>query len=319
MKLSIRVFDYFFVLRPTLFFAVWTVSLAGYWAQLRFGHTPSGATSQTVIIGSYDLTYVVALALFTLIMGGVFLLNQVKDVESDRLNNKLYLVANGDVSKRAAFIESTILVVIPIGLSLWLRPILGLAMLLTFLVTGWIYSFRPFNWKDRPFCGLAANMFGYFLVFSTGWLIKGDLQSGLFLHALPYVLGITGVYFFTTVPDMEGDRQANKITVAVRFGLRPTVYCGLAFEISAILMNVVMRDIVILISTILSLPFFINTARKMSVAEVLRTNKFGTLFLSLAICIRFPGYFVLILLIFFASKWYYKKRFGITYPSFKSA
>ena len=319
MRLSISIFDYFFVLRPTLFFAVWTVSLAGFWAQRRFAQIPKVTLSKTFVIGSYDLTYVLALALFTLVMGGVFLLNQIRDVDSDRFNKKLFLVANGDVSQRTAYIESIILVTIPLGLSFWLRPILGLTMLLTFVVTGWIYSLPPFEWKDRPLCGLVGNIMGYFLVFCTGWLINGNLELNLIIHALPYVLGITAVYFFTTVPDMEGDRLANKITFTVKYGVRNTIIIGLVFDIAAVLISVIVQDIVAILATGLSLPFFILTARSMSVEGVLRTNKFGTLFLSLIICFKFPGYFLLILLIFFASKWYYKKRFGINYPSFKSA
>ena len=319
MKFSIRLLDYFFVLRPTLFFAVWTVSLAGLWAQNRFAEFEHSAPTRLLMIGSYDVTYVLWIALFTLIMGGVFILNQVHDFESDHLNNKLFLIANGEISRQAANIESVIIIAIPLAIAFWLRPIVGVSMLLTFVVTGWIYSIRPFRWKNRPILGLFTNMTGYLLVFSTGWLIYGIPEKNLWLHSLPYILGITAVYFFTTIPDINGDKKTNKITVAVQYGANKTIWFGFLCNVAAVITSALLKDFVIFIPTVLAMPFFIYSVFKKSNEQVLRTNKYGTLFLSIVICVRYPIYFLIIFFIFFFSKWYYKIRFGINYPSFKSS
>ena len=66
------------------------------------------------------------------------------------------------------------------------------------------------------------------------------------------------------------------------------------------------------------LPFFLIAARSCEEADVLRTAKVATLFLSLAICLRYPGYLVLILLVYFFSRWYYRIRFDLNYPNLRT-
>jgi len=313
----VKKLDYFFVLRPTLFFPVWTISLSGYWAQQRFAGDPL-VFAPMIELGAFDLTYMFIIGLFTMIMGGVFLLNQLADVETDRLNNKLYLVANGDVSKSQALIETSLLFIVPLLPLIKDRPDLVIIMVFALLVTGWFYSCRPLVLKDRPISGALANLLGGIIIFALGWKIKGFMSLDVVKYATPYVLGVLAVYFFTTIPDLKGDLASGKMTVAAKFGPRPAMWAGLVADVLAIGFAVWTRDWVVLLPTLAVLPFFIHAVHKNSVTEVLRTNKFATLFLSLIVCLRFPIYLVLITMLFFFSKWYYKKRFNIVYPSFRT-
>jgi 4-hydroxybenzoate polyprenyltransferase len=310
-----RLLDYFFVLRPTLFFPVWTLVLAGYWAHCRFVDGEPFALSSIAEVNPFLF---LAVALFTLILGGVFLINQVKDVESDRLNNKLYLIANGDISERAAVVETVLITVIPIAVISLIRTDLAIAMAVAFIVLGWLYSCSPFYLKNRPIGGLVTNAMGGYIVFFFGWMIAGRYSYDMVFYATPYALGLVAVFFYTTIPDVSGDRAAAKITVAVKYGNRPVLIAGLITDLLAIAAAVWTRDIVILLSTVLALPFFINAVHRKTVTQVLRTSKYATLFLSLIVCLRFPIYFLLILIVFFVSKWYYKSRFALNYPSFRT-
>ncbi len=313
----VKKLDYFFVLRPTLFFPVWTISLSGYWAQQRFDGHPL-VLKPMIELGPIDLTYMFIIGLFTLIMGGVFLLNQLADVETDRLNNKLYLVANGDVSKSQARIETSLLFTIPLLPLIKNRPDLVVVMVMALFITGWCYSCRPLVLKNRPIGGALANLLGGIIIFALGWKIKGTMSLEVLKYATPYVLGVLAVYFFTTIPDLKGDLASGKMTVASKFGVRPAMWAGLAADIFAIGSAVWTRDWVVLLPTLAVLPFFIQAVRKNSVAEVLRTNKLATLFLSLIVCLRFPVYLAFIIALYFFSKWYYRKRFNIVYPSFRT-
>lgn len=316
-KKYLKIFDYFFVLRPTLFYPVWTVALAGYWAWLRLGNQP--ITSDFILrVGSYDATYIFILSLLTLVMGASFLINQIEDAETDRLNNKLYLIANDEISIKQAYVETFILVALPLMVLWWVRQDLLLVTTLAFIITGLLYSCKPFLMKNRPIGGLSANILGYYIIFSIGWMIKGQAHVDMLLYATPYVFGILAVYFFTTIPDIAGDKAVNKITVAVKYGSYPIIIAGMVSNIVAIFLSGLTKDPVIFISSLAVLPFFIHTAITKSVAAVLRTNKFATLVLSLVISYRFPGYLVLIIIVFFFTRWYYKVRFNIVYPSFKS-
>lgn len=312
-----KIFDYFFVLRPTLFYPVWTVALAGYWAWLRLGNQP--ITSDFIFrFGSYDATYIFILSLLTLVMGASFLINQIEDAETDRLNNKLYLIANDEISLKQAYVETLLLVALPLTVLWWVRRDLLFITTLAFIVTGLLYSCKPFLMKNRPIGGLIANILGYYIIFSIGWMIMGRASIDMLLYATPYVFGILAVYFFTTIPDIEGDKAVNKITVAVKYGPNPIIVAGMVSNIIAIFLSTLTKDPVIFISSLAVLPFFIHTALNKSVAAVLRTNKFATLVLSLVISYRFPGYLVLIVIVFFFTRWYYRARFNIVYPSFKS-
>lgn len=300
-----------------MFFPVWTLSLAGLWAQSRFGSYNS-ITDRLVRFEYINLNNFLFLALFTMLMGAVFLINQIEDVESDKLNNKLFLIANGDISIRKAYIETVLLIVIPIIIMIWKRSDLALLMAISFIIMGWMYSCRPIVLKDKPIGGILPNFFGGYIIFIYGWMIKGDSGMEMIYYATPYVLGLIAVYFLTTVPDIEGDKGANKITVAVKYGANRVIMAGLIVDILAIIAGLFTRDIIILIPTILILPFFIQSAITKSNRIVLKTNKFAALFLSLIICFHYPLYLVLLVFLYFFSKWYYRNRFNITYPSLRT-
>ena len=94
---------------------------------------------------------------------------------------------------------------------------------------------------------------------------------------------------------------------------------GVGLNIAAMISGFLATDWVVLVPTVLVLPFFVYTAIKKENAQILRTNKFAALFLSLVICVRFPLYLVLITFLFFFSKYYYRVRFNMNYPSFRSS
>jgi 1,4-dihydroxy-2-naphthoate octaprenyltransferase len=312
-KKFVKPFDYFFVLRPTLFFPVWTIALAGLWSQDRFGNSIQHLSYS---LHKADFTVIIYLGLYTLLMGGAFLLNQLEDVETDRLNKKLFLIADGEIKGKNAIMETIFITLFPIIFFLFSRADLAILFMISFLVMGWMYSSRPLVLKDRPIGGIIANMLGGYIVFSFGWMIFGSYSVQMLLNATPYVLGMLAVYFFTTLPDRDGDGQTNKVTIAVKYNMKFVLYGAVLLDISSIIAGIVIRDWVVLFPTTLILPFFLYSAFKKSNAEVLRTNKFAALFLSLTICVRFPFYLLIITGLFFFSRWYYKARFNMNYPSF---
>jgi 4-hydroxybenzoate polyprenyltransferase len=317
VKDFLRGLDYFFVLRPTLFYPVWTVALAGFWSHERLligipwfsVYWPRRAFS-----GAGEIE----LGLFTLVMGASFLLNQITDVESDRLNDKLYLVAGGSVTPRQAWLETLVLLAFGLGGLWWRSEGLALTALAAFAVTGWAYSCAPLDCKNRPWAGLAANLAGALLIFMFGWMMAGPFSPEMFRAALPYVLGIGAVYLLTTIPDRPGDAAAAKITLAVHWG-EARVFQAAAFTAGlAVLAAALTGEGVALTATLLVLPFFITSLRQGSVASALRTNKFATLFLSLAVCWRVPWYLLMMTAVFYFSKWYYQNRFQVHYPSLRT-
>lgn len=318
MKRLLKLFDYLFVLRPVLFLPVWTVFLAGFFVQQDFGLAGTNADAAIHPPTAADTGFVWVALGITLLMGAAFILNQIQDRETDHENRKLFLIAHGHLTPKAAFIEAVILILASLVLGFLFSPLVGGLFFVILLVTGLLYSFRPFSWKDRPIWGLVANMLGTVLIFATGWLIDGGLNATLLKHALPYALAVGAVYLYTTLPDVEGDRSSNKVTFGVRYGFKVTVYAGVLLVVAAAAVGLALRDEVIFYPAFFSLPFYLWAAFKMEMDDVVRAVKYPILLLSLTVCVKWPEYFFVLVGIYAISKIYYKFRFGLNYPSLSS-
>ena len=314
MKPSVKLFDYLFVLRPTLLFPVWTVFLGGYSAQLRFGF--GSELIKVNFLLTYD--YIVVGFLLTLCMGATFIINQLSDTQSDRYNNKLFLIANGEIQRNTAILETLLLAGPVILIGFILKFPIGIALLCCFIIAGILYSCKPFLCKDRPLAGFFCNGAGALVVFITGWLVKGVVETAMWLHALPFIFALWSLYFFTTLPDITGDKKSGKITVGVKYGVKNCITFALLFNLFTIGSAFLVKDFVIFIPALATLPFFIVAVLRGKITDSVRTTKIGLLFVSLAYCYKFPGFLILLLFVFFSCKWYYKNRFGLVYPNFET-
>jgi hypothetical protein len=77
-----------------------------------------------------------------------------------------------------------------------------------------------------------------------------------------------------------------------------------------------LEDWVIFFPALIAAPFFILAAAKQRLSEVSRAIKLPIVFLALAICLHVWQYFLLLAFVFYFSKWYYRRRFGLNYPNF---
>ena len=76
----IRLSDYLFVMRPALLVPVWTLYLRG--AAARSEHVPAATDPATIVV----------LIMHLLLFGGVYVLNQVYDLDTDRVNDKGHIL-----------------------------------------------------------------------------------------------------------------------------------------------------------------------------------------------------------------------------------
>ncbi len=312
MNERLKFLDYFFVLRPTLFFPVWTVFLAGLHANAVFAPRPTLLAEANLPV---QYRILVAL-LLSLLMGAIFIFNQIADIETDRQNNKLFFIANGIIRKSVAAAEGIVLTVVAIVGAFFHSYPLGAMFVTIFLICGVIYSFKPFSWKDRPILGIVANFGGGWSVAACGWIAAGATSWSFALHAVPYALGLVAVYLLTTLPDIDGDRAAGKITFGVQFGYRVTIYWALIFELATVVMSFWLKDYLLLVPAALAAPLFIVALIRQNLTAVLHAVKFTVLLASLAVCVKYPGYFLVIVVTFYFSKWYYRRRFNLEYPRF---
>jgi 1,4-dihydroxy-2-naphthoate octaprenyltransferase len=170
--------------------------------------------------------------------------------------------------------------------------------------------------KDRPWGSLLANGLMGWLAFSIGWVSNNSIGFQLIIDSLPYLCFNTALYLFTTLPDRDGDKISGKKTLAVLFNIKNIIYLAFLLYLVGLFVSIWSIDRQALIFYILTLPLFIKTLVGQGVEDTIRATKYGILFFSISICLRWPAYFLMMVTGFFGTKWYFKRRFNFDYPNF---
>ena len=107
--------------------------------------------------GGIAHSQLLALTALSLLTAGAYFLNQVHDVESDRINRKLGFLQRGMLTRkgmmRAYHVTSLSALALSATVSLYLFT------LMVFLyVAGYAYSAPPFRLKDRPVSGYRCEV-----------------------------------------------------------------------------------------------------------------------------------------------------------------
>lgn len=311
IKVILRLLDYVFILRPTLFLGAWTVFLAGVYSVQRI----KGNYQFFELNGLTDKVWLNLLA-FTCIVGGAFILNQIKDREIDKRNEKLFLLADGFISLKSAIIETILVMGAGLGIAFGLFGVQnGLMLGFLAILWGYLYNYEPFIWKDKPLLGLLTNVLGGAAMFSAGWTLFGDLTWQTVILACPYLAGFGAVTVLTMIPDETGDALYDKETFIVKYGLKPTIYSATVLIVVAGVWGSYNADPLIAFAAFLALPWYLYASFKPGVETSLGAIRFSALFLGLAICAKYPMYLILLAFTFFVSRFYYKRRFGLNYPA----
>jgi homogentisate phytyltransferase/homogentisate geranylgeranyltransferase len=156
-------------------------------------------------------------------------LNQLEDVEIDRINKPYLPIASGEFSRR----QGQVIVAITGILALLIAGLMGkilLAMVTISLAIGTAYSLPPFRLKRFPvwaaFCiftvrGTVVNL-GLFLHFSSLWQYNQFIPAEIWALTLFIVAFTLAIAISKDIPDVEGDRQYNIATFTIQLGTQTT-------------------------------------------------------------------------------------------------
>ena len=300
--------DFVFLTRPMLMVAGWVFMIMGYFWGKRL---PLLGFSVPL-----DARFWIAFASYSLEMGVVYIINQIRDIESDRANRKLFILPEGLISVRSAWWWAGILFVISAGLAVLAGWEFFVVWALSGLI-GFLYSGPP-NLKAMPIPNIIMNMLGYGSVaFAAGWVVAGPLRLDFVIHTLPYIFGCGAVTAGTIIPDIPGDARAGERTIGVRYGARWTAWFAFTCDIMALATGLLARDWIISAAALLSAPLFLVAAVKVSDFVVKFAYRVASFILALFVGIRFPVFALLSMLVWAGARAYYWLRFGIRdYPSF---
>jgi 4-hydroxybenzoate polyprenyltransferase len=304
--------DYFFVLRPMLFFPGWSTLLAGFLIPYK-----TDLYVSISIINQIDyLNLIILIASFGMIMGSTFVLNQLADKESDKINSKLFLISNNYISNKNAITEVILLIIISLVIGYFINFQIFIFYILFIVLTGYLYNFSPFEFKNKPWESLIANALMGWLAFAIGWSLHSRLNSSLVIDSLPYLFFNVALYLFTTLPDINGDKEIDKKTFAVKYGHKSVILSAFFIFGIGIMISIFLFDVQAMIFYLLSLPFFVLTIVTFKISHTILTTKFAILFFALSICLKIPYYFLLMVLGFYSTKYYFRFRFNLDYPNF---
>jgi 4-hydroxybenzoate polyprenyltransferase len=313
--------DIFFLLRVPLLVPVWTVLLLG-WVT---GRPSGGPLSLALGTDIYHLWLV--MGGFSLVVASIYVVNQIADIDSDRINHKLFLLPQGIVGVGAAWVVAGICACAGIALAVHL----GLAFVALFaasLLLGVFYNLPPARLKDCAWGGVIANSLGHgMLTYLVGWcaarggaaLDSGALWAGL-LSSLAPACANGAVFLATTIPDAGGDRATDKRTFSVRYGEGATARVAAVFCAAALLLSWTMQynAWVMAVPSALSMVLFVRLALRPERQIAFSTFRMPVALLSIAVAVMVPWYAVMVGVVFLGSRYYYRLRFGIEYPTLKS-
>ena len=313
INLRIHPLDIFFLLRPPMLIPVWTFFLAGYWRSKDLSiDSIIPFIKETILLGSH---FWLSFVSYSLLLGAVYIVNQIVDRESDRLNNKLFLIPLGIISVKLAYTISGILVIVAFSIVIT-YGLIFLSFIFLSLVLGLLYSVSPFRFKGRPIIDIFSNAIGYgVLAFGIGWLTTSIFSWKLFLYAVPYFFATASIFSISTILDIEGDREDGAITSAVRFGKKNILRISIITLLLSFIFALILKDILIITTSLVSLPLILFVFVKKKDRFLTVYMRGGSYILIVLVSILFPWFFILLIFLYLISKFYYKFRFGIDYPS----
>ncbi|MEO0298510.1 MAG: UbiA family prenyltransferase [candidate division WOR-3 bacterium] len=306
MKKKTLFIDYIFLLRPTIQVALWTFYFIGVY----LGYREEGNIKFFNFVFNFR-TYYILLA-YSLLMGGVYILNQITDIETDRMNKKLFILPERIISVKNAY--TTFIFVVLIGFFMIFfnfkiqKTILNL-FIISFIM-GYLYSAKPFYFKSRPFLDLFSNVFGYALIASMiGYLSVKNSFPQLIIF-IPYMFSMAAIFINTTILDYEGDRKVGLKTTGILLGIKTSLFVSTFFMILALVSGIYNKDTLAIVTTSYSLIFFIISLFFRNEKYVKWSVMFTSPFVSFILGLIFPYFLLLCAFTLFLSLIYYKKRFN---------
>ena len=303
--------DYLFILRPTLFFPIWIMTLAGY-----SGFYVFNGEKQWLSF-AFDWNTALNFLLITLISGGIFILNQLQDIETDKDNKKLFLISESFVQQKKAQALAFVIIFISLIIFLFENIYLFIINGLYVLFCGYLYNYKPFCWKDLPLLGVFINIVGGLFLYLGGWIMAGYGQWKAFIYIIPYLCAWGTVMLLTTIPDVKGDSLHDKITFAVRYGRNATIWSATIWVLIGLTVGILNNDYLVIWSISLSLPLYVVMLFKATNVWIFTCIRYPMLFIALLLCVEFPLFFIVLLGNYYFSKFYYISRFELDYPTFK--
>jgi len=315
MRLIVRGIDILFLARPIVIIPVWGFSVFGYWCGLSAGRdfTVTLLWSREAFLHFYEM------ALFSLAVGAVYVLNQIADYEVDARNEGFPLLVKSGIARTTAYGYAGFLGCISIGIPLAALNYSLAIFSFCAILLGVIYSFKPVYLSGRIGGDFLTNATGYGIIaFAVGWhfVPERSMLSMLFIKAAaPYFFLMCGGSIGSTLPDVGADSELGKRTTAVVLGISRAHYLATLFVVAGAAAALINRDFIALIMALCALIIDVLYAVIRTKRLMEATYKVGGGIAMLLAGILYPVFIPCALFIFILTWLYFRVRHKISYPS----
>lgn len=301
-RIIFAIADRFFLLRPLVLVPAVTFFLLGYRDAREGAEAGQGP-------------FLLAAVCYALLMGSVYVVNQIADIESDKANEKLFVLHQGMVSSGEAIALAVVLSVVSMAVALTIGGRTALYFGLSLLL-GLAYSVPPVALKRRFPFDLLANALGYgVLAYASGWSVVEGSGHPEVMRAVPFALCVGGVFVLTALADREGDESSGFKSTGVV--LTPIQCAILALFLVALALPVALlvRNQIAAAGSIVSLPLFAYAALRVGPRAVKIAYRCGSAIFVLIVGLLHPVFLVVVLVVLGLARLYYSRRFALNYPS----
>ncbi len=299
--------DFVFLLRPAVMVPLWLFLVHG--ARLASGG--ESLWSPTLLPTTRTI---LALTSMSFMLGGAYILNQIADIETDRVNDKLFLLPRGIISVRAARFELVVVWVLALVAAVALPGRFAIILAASLLLS-LTYSSGPVCAKAKAPLDLIWNAVGFgALGAAAGWTAAGASLGAYALPALSYMLAVAGITASTTIPDLEGDEAAGLSTTVSVLGKKATSLLALVLLVAAAVAGAIAREPVAVLGSVVSIPGLVRAHVSGRREDRTRANQVAVMVFALFVCLWSPYLLIIVGCVIAASRVYYQKRFGISYP-----
>jgi 4-hydroxybenzoate polyprenyltransferase len=312
----LHICDIFFLCRPVLLIPVWSVLVLGL------------VTGSDIVffqpLSTIPWQFFALSAAFTLSVISIFVLNQITDIETDKNNNKLFLLPRNYISQATAWTLVVCSAAAALVIPVFFLDRFSVCIIGASLILGYLYNMPPFSLKDHPLGGVAANFLGHgVLTYLAGWygaqFLEPNVQilSGVF-YSLAAGFANAAVYTASTIADAEGDRICGKRTFAVAFGAKnAVVFSALLVTFSLVFSFFLPHNSwVMVLTSAVSVILFWRSVFAYDSTRAFVLFRWPVLFLSLLLSVYIPLYALVVFIVVFLSRVYYQRRFSLCYPAF---
>ena len=191
----------------------------------------------------------------TLIAGGGYVINDVFDIDIDKINRPKRPLPSGIISSLEAKRYAILLFIVGIIISIFLK---NLGMFILALCNSLLLYFYAYKGKKVGFVGNLIVSFVTASTFLYGGLSNNNLQNSFFCFGL--------ALFYTLIrelvkdlEDIEGDKISNSETIPIIFGQKLTIELAFLFLFFLTILTISGFNIFYKIQIFIPVIIFVNT------------------------------------------------------------